>query len=451
MNGKKRNSEKKNQIEDNEDLPEIELDFSDTDGDSFPREEEDDLFDDLSHSLGQQVSEELETDEMDTTKQIEVRHNEDKSSDMKRKKKKRKVLRVFGIIGILLLAFVLWMVATPSGRRFAYSIAAKFIDDSVDKDTKPTPELINGTPQPTKPVLPPSSDHRTEEFVTNYLIFGIEEVEGASNTDTMMIASVNTKDKSIKLTSLMRDSYVEIPGYKPNKLNSVYSKGGIDLMTHVIEETYDIDIAGSASVNFDSFENIIDILGGVDIELGQAETDYLNRTGYITNPANRNLNVGWNKMNGNQVVGYCRVRKRPTLGGANDDQGRTVRQRRVIKAIFDQYKSLSVFDMLPVMQECLGYVKTDLDAEQITDLLYNVVENGITTIDEFRLPVDNMYWDSELVGIGGLTYALVMKDFNNLTGRDINYLDENVKQFHEFIFLDEPEVTGTVATPVPSP
>ena len=157
---------------------------------------------------------------------------------------------------------------------------------------------------------------------------------------------------------------------------------GGTLLMNVIEETYDIEISGFACVNFNSFEKIIDRLGGIDIELGQSEASYLCSTNYISNPAYRYVKAGWNHLNGNQVVGYCRVRKRPTLGGASNDYGRTLRHRRVINAIIQQYKSLSLGDMYSALSDCLGYVFTNITAEQFTELINLVVENKIFDVDQ---------------------------------------------------------------------
>lgn len=447
------------ELELQEELPEIELDFDEPDLETelVEPEQEDDILGDLSVSLGQQVSNELEEkkeevkiEKLDKDSENDMGQNKRKKTI--KKKKKGKALKILGIIGILLLLFVAWVVFTPSGQRFAVSIIAKYIDGNIGRDEIPTPGA--GTPIPTR-FVPEQTNHRAEEYVKNFLIFGIEDVKGARNTDTIMLASVNTKDDTIKLTSILRDTYVEIPGHNPNKLNSVYAVGGIDMMKYVISKTFDVEISGYAYVYFDSFESIIDEIGGIDIELGSEEAAYLNKEGYITNPANRgSLKAGWNHMNGNQVVGYCRVRYVKTLGGANNDFGRTVRQRRVLTAIFNQYKSLSVFDMIPVMTKCLGYVKTDLNSTQITDLLYDIVNNGITKIEEFRVPVDGYYWDSQKGGIGGVKYTMVMKDYLGLTGRDINYLEDNQRLLHEFLFLDEAKVVSganDVTTPTIAP
>ena len=154
-------------------------------------------------------------------------------------------------------------------------------------------------------------------------------------------------------------------------------------------------------------------------------------------------------MNGNQVLGYCRVRKVATLGGAANDYGRTLRHRRVINAVVQQYKSLSLTDMYFVLQDILGYVVTDLTQEQISELLSDVVENKIFDMDQMRLPADELFRDSGKKGVFNgkynVTYAIVLD----------KYREENIKKFHEFVFLDgqEPETTGEADSsgePVPS-
>jgi LCP family protein required for cell wall assembly len=190
---------------------------------------------------------------------------------------------------------------------------------------------------------------------------------------------------------LLRDSYVEIPGYKNNKLNSAYARGGAKLLIDTIELNYKIKIDGYASVNFESFEKIVDRVGGVTIELGKEEAKYLNKTNYISKKKYRNVKPGINKLNGNQLMGYCRVRKVKTLGGINDDYGRVVRQQRALKAIFESYITTNVFKLPGITKECLNYVNTNVTEKQITDVMEAVVENRMKTIDTFRIPVDKAF------------------------------------------------------------
>lgn len=344
-----------------------------------------------------------------------------KSNKPKQQKKKKKhtALKVTGIMFALLLVMVIFVVGTKPGRSLVYKAASSFVFGNVNREATHN-EDTDG--EDGSEVIKNDSSVRTEKYIKNYLIFGIEEFGGARNTDSMMIATIDTKKDTLKLTSLLRDSYVEIPGYKNNKLNSAYSRGGAKLLMETIELNYKIKLDGYVSVNFESFEEIVDLLGGVDIELGKKEADYLNRTNYISKKSNRNVKAGWNHLNGNQVLGYCRVRKVETLGGISSDYGRIVRQQRALTAIFDSYKSKSFFKLLPIAKECLSYVNTNLSQKQIEDAMEAVVENKIRTLETFRVPVDGAFDAPKKYN--GIGYPLVLE------------WDKNRTELYKFIFND---------------
>lgn len=334
-----------------------------------------------------------------------------------KKKKKHRFLKGAGITAGVLLILILIIFGTKFGRRIIYNAAGDFIYSNVKNE-----EIIKEYEEDSS-VNVDAASLRQEAYITNYLIFGIEEFGGARNTDSMMIASINTKDDTLKLTSLLRDSYVEIPGYKANKLNSAYSRGGARLLVDTIELNYKIKIDGYVSVDFKSFEKIVDLLGGVTIELGKEEAKYLNKTNYISKKSNRNVKAGVNKLNGNQVMGYVRVRKVKTLGGVNNDYGRIVRQQRALKAIFDSYKSpKNLIKILPVTKKCLGYATTNLTQDQIEKALEAVVENRITKLDTFRIPVDGAFESPRRYN--GIGYPLVLD------------WEENRIELYKFIFSD---------------
>lgn len=321
-----------------------------------------------------------------------------KSHKKNGKKKKHAVLKVIAITLLVILAILLFLVGTKPGRALLYKIASRFVYSNVQQDE--SDDDVFGNRKPSENVV-------NEEHVYNYLIFGIEEIKGARNTDAMMIATINTKGNKIKLTSLLRDSYVDIPGHKANKLNSAYAKGGIDLLIETIELNYKIHIDGYASANFKAFENLVDMLGGIEIELGKEEVKYLNRTNYISEKSNRNLVEGKNKLNGNQVMGYVRVRKVKTLGGANNDYGRVVRQQRALKAMFESAtSSKNLLKIIPISKEALGYVKTDLSQKQIEKLMGAVIENKMTTMETFRVPVDGAF--EAPIKYNGISYPIIL-------------------------------------------
>lgn len=375
----------------------------------------------LKESLKQQVNDELREEKQAL-----------RGAGMNKKKmKKRKILKTVGIIFSSLIICTGLLVGTPGGRQLLIKAASSFIyhsmnsnsDDTVTTGNLDDKQILTVTPAP---IVDKSLwNGRYEDYVTNYLIFGIEEIGGARNTDSMMIASINTKDNTIKLTSLMRDSYVSIDGYHNNKLNSAYAKGGEKLLVDTIEKNYKIHLDGYAHVNFKSFEEIIDLLGGIQVELGPEEAKYLNRTNYISNKAYRNVHAGVNTLNGNQALGYCRVRKCVTLGGYHDDYGRTLRQRRVLQAVFNKYKSQSILKLLPIMKQCLQKVTTNVSQSQIEASLTAIVENNIRTMDTNRIPYDGMFESPKVYE--GVTYPIVLN------------WDNNIKQMYKDIFGDTDE------------
>jgi LCP family protein required for cell wall assembly len=336
------------------------------------------------------------------------------------KKKNYRFAKVAGLTAVALLIIIALILGTKFGRGFIYRSASDFVYNNIDNE-----DLINEY-QEKGDNNQNAEGVRQEDYITNYLIFGIEEFGGAKNTDSIMIASINTKDDTLKLTSLLRDSYVEIPDHKANKLNSAYSKGGARMLVDTVELNYKIKIDGYVSVDFKSFEKIVDLLGGVTIELGEEEAEYLNTTNYISKKSNRNVKAGINKLNGNQVMGYCRVRKVKTLGGANNDYGRIVRQQRALKAIFVSYMSpKNLFKILSVTKESLGYVTTNLAQSQIEKAMEDVVENRIKTLDTFRIPVDGAFEAPKKYN--GIGYPIVLN------------WDTNIIELYKFIYHDTEE------------
>jgi len=278
------------------------------------------------------------------------------------------------------MLFIALLVFTPAGKKIILNLAGNYIYGKLDYDE-------NTEKSNDKPVK-----KKTEEHVVNILLVGVEEIEGASNTDSMIIATMNTKDKSLKLTSLMRDLYVEIPGYSKNRLNSAYAKGGIDLLYDTIELNFGIPLDGYVMVNFSSFEEIIDIIDGVEVTLTEKEARYLNTTNYISDPANRNVVPGTQIMNGNQALGYSRVRKVST-GTESNDFGRTQRQRAVLNAIFKKLKSKNIIELGLLMNKILDNVpiKHDISKSEFNDYLEEAVSLNVKELENYRIPSDGNY------------------------------------------------------------
>ena len=424
---------------------------------------------DISAQLGKQIEEEIEEDnEERLTREAAEEYDAQDTSDAPewdagirnqsskeeavnmsarhRKKKKHTGLKIVGgILGTLILACV-FLVGTPIGRRLLIRLVVTYVDSGINRGTMTATDAEGNTvvvdeegnilttdengnvitnvghEKPNTHESP--ADARSEDYVTNILLVGIESVLPGSRADTLMIASLNTKDKTIKLTSILRDTYVQIPGYNKTKINAAYGKGGMKSVYETIETNFKIKLDGYVLVGFDGLEAIVDRIGGVEIELTETEANYLNTTNYISKEEYRNVKPGVNLLNGNQVVGYCRVRKVPTQGGANYDFGRTVRQRRVLSTVFEAYKSKGVTELVVLMNRLLGYVTTDLTKQQMEDLLVDFIENRITEIESLQIPAEGAYTSRRVDGVG----SVLDPD-----------LEANIEILYDFIFDDGTE------------
>ncbi len=241
----------------------------------------------------------------------------------------------------------------------------------------------------------------SDKDVINILLIGEEAMaDDRGRSDVMMVLTINQKYDRLSLTSFLRDSYVVPTGYTYGcKMNEVYKKGGGPLLVSTIEEHFQIQIDGYARVNFQSFEEIIDLLGGVEIELTAAEAEYLNTTNYISDKANRNVVPGVQTLNGNQALGYSRVRYVTGINGERDDFGRTNRQRTVINAIFNKYKSKNLVELIAVTNKILPCVTTNMTKSEI--LSYLSVAAGMlgnTELETFRVPMNDAYSGQKING-----------------------------------------------------
>lgn len=386
---------------------------------------EDDMLNDITSSLADQINQEIDA-------MISISDEEDESpDDYVETKKKSRFPRWLKILSIV---FSVVMVVSIGGMyavshyldRINYTdwsntekLSEEFDQDDIDGLDVVDPNSIS---------LISGGSLRTDQDVINILLVGEEAMfDGGSRgrTDSMMIATINVKQKALKLTSIMRDLYVAIPGYSDNKLNAAYHNGGMPLLKQTIEENFDIELDGSVLVNFAGFEEIINRLGGVEITLTANEAAYLNRTNYISNPIYRNVRAGTQTLNGNQALGYSRVRYVRTET-ESDDFGRTSRQRTVLNAIFDKYKSKSLPELVTILYDILPLVTTDINKSTIMDYLTTVVTLGTTELETMRIPVDNAFSNSSVRGMSVLLP---------------NSLQDNIDALHTFIFGSEENAT----------
>ena len=230
--------------------------------------------------------------------------------------------------------------------------------------------------------------------VINILLVGSDHgaIKGDhGRSDSIMIATVNFKTKELKLTSLMRDMYVEIPGHGHNKLNAAYAFGGVELLYQTIAKNFGIKIDNYCVVDFSTFEKVINKVGGVEISLEEKEAKYLNTTNYISKKKYRNVKVGKQTLNGNQALGYARVRYVVSKKYGDGDFGRTGRQRAVLQAALNKVLQQSPTKIADIALDSLADVSTDMSAKYLKSLVLKVVQMGTTEIDQMRVPLEGTY------------------------------------------------------------
>ncbi|MCR4606040.1 MAG: LCP family protein [Eubacterium sp.] len=256
----------------------------------------------------------------------------------------------------------------------------------------------------------------SDKQVINILLVGADKNEdeqskkGAERrSDSMMIATLDIKHKKLKLTSMMRDMYVQVPGYGNQKLNAAYSYGGVQLLYETLAQNFGVKMDGYGEVNFDSFVNVIDQLGGVEVNLTESEQKAMATATWVKRKKYRNCKVGKQTFNGIQALGYCRMRHGQklangrylgayTASGKGDDFGRVERQRLTIQAILKKVKKLSINEVLTLAENILPGVTTDIPKDDLYAYLVNIVQMGTSKIHQFSLPADNNYKNQTIGG-----------------------------------------------------
>ncbi len=254
---------------------------------------------------------------------------------------------------------------------------------------------------------------------TNLIVYGVDSRANdlAKNTrsDSIMIVSINKKTKDIKLSSIFRDTFVNIENHGYTKVNHAYAYGGPSLSISTINKNCDLNIKDFVTVNFSALTNVIDMLGGIELDITKAELGYVNA--YTRDVARiNNMDFTYIKSPGRQIVtgvqatGYCRVRY--TKGG---DFTRAERQRTVLKAIFEKAKKSNPVTLYKVANEILPQIYTSLSTPQMIKLgavlpLYKISDSK------------------------GFPFQNATPTINSQSVVVAQTLSSNVSQLHEYLF-----------------
>jgi len=228
--------------------------------------------------------------------------------------------------------------------------------------------------------------------LTNILLVGEDsrsEEETGQRSDSMILCTLNPDTHEVILTSFMRDMYVPIPGHKKNRINTAFSKGGVELLEQTIEENFGVRIDGYVSIDFSGFIEAVASLGDMQIELTEEEAEYMNEHpefGWADENAVWHLKPGWNTLDSWQFLCYARMRH---LG--NSDFDRTERQRKVLMTCYQQVKNCSVPKLLSLIDNVAPYITTDIRGADLLSYAYMMASDGVTNIESNRIPADGTY------------------------------------------------------------
>lgn len=225
--------------------------------------------------------------------------------------------------------------------------------------------------------------------VENYLLLGVDSRgEEKSRTDTMMVLSWNKKTNDMKLVSLMRDIYAEIPGYKSYKLNTAYYLDGVQLLKDTIGNMFGLPIHHYAIIDFKNFESLVDILApnGVEIDVDKDMSENIGVS----------LKQGVQNLNGKELLGFARFRH-----DAEGDFGRVARQQKVIEALKNEVLSpRNMLNLPKFVGAAQGYITTDYSSAEEVQQVLKMVSKGKVKIEKTTIPIEGSYSFRNISGVG---------------------------------------------------
>ena len=298
----------------------------------------------------------------------------DISSNTPKKKKRlslrKKILRAFGIC-FLVIILLLGLVVLSIYSKLSHAEDSHHVNQYINEDQL-----------------------HTDKNVINILLLGVDAREGetVSRSDTMMIVSIDKNNGKMKITSFLRDSYVEIPGYGWTKLNAACSQGGVDLVWDTLEYNFKIKIDNYMKVDFIAFEKLIDSLGGVDVPITEKEAKYLNDTWYEWTLTGNQLTYDSGDsvhLNGEEALMFCRIRK------LDSDFERTRRQRDTISGIKQEMMHTNPIELLKLSNSVLPHIETDITSSKMISLGIGAIFKYLHyDIESLGVPIDGT-WHSE--------------------------------------------------------
>ena len=298
----------------------------------------------------------------------------DISSKTPKKKKRlslrKKIIRAIGIF-FLIIVLLLALVVLSVYSKLSHSEESQHVNQYISEDQL-----------------------HSDKDVINILLLGVDAREGetVSRSDTMIIVSIDKNNGKMKITSFLRDSYVEIPGYGWSKLNAACSRGGIDLVWDTLEYNFKIKIDNYMKVDFIAFEKLIDSLGGVNVPITDKEANYLNKTWKDWSLTGNQLTYESGDsvhLNGEEALMFCRIRK------LDSDFERTRRQRETISGIKKELMHTNPVELLKLSNSVLPHIETDITSSKMLKLGIGAIFKYLHyDIESLGVPIDGT-WHNE--------------------------------------------------------
>lgn len=277
-------------------------------------------------------------------------------------------------------------------------------------------------------VINPEVEQKVETTMKGYrnvALFGVDSTTGAltknTRSDTIMIASINLDTGECKLVSVYRDTYLNLSNDSYNKCNAAYAKGGPKQAINMLNMNMDMNITDFVTVGFAGLSDTIDALGGVMIDVDEAELKHINSYQIcMAEDLKRSYtpvtSTGYQRLDGLQATAYCRIRYT-----AGDDFKRAERQREVLMAVADQAKTASPASLNKIANDVFGEIYTSLDISEILEMLGDISKYEIVAQGGF--PEESMRATGTIGSKGSCVVPVS--------------LEENVKWLHKFLFADE--------------
>ena len=231
------------------------------------------------------------------------------------------------------------------------------------------------------------------EGITNILLVGTdgEYVEKGNRSDGMMLVTIDSKNKDIRISSIARDTYVDIPGYSTEKLTHAYAYEGIDLLREVFKVNFNLNIDKYIAVNFVSFMDIMDELGGVEVNVEEKDIKEINKYidacyGYYKNKDEKDKEYitksGVQRLNGYQALAFSRIRYTDSAFARDN------RHREVAESVYKEFAQKGVETYKKCAEIILNNTKTNISPIEMMNLAYTVLKINDKDIDQFQFPLE---------------------------------------------------------------